>query len=175
MMNLFPILLALAQPWVTGNFPRELFGPVDTRPTCYGHADADSLPIKFHPPVGYRVHITHIRGDLLAWAVVPDGQPEPKSTSGSGALAGFSYTAPDTPVCPDCGSVYCDWCADSAMVYVQTAFSGTNRAQRTWDYDVDGYLGPDNVMVLKIAAWLNTTGYPVHVEVTWSARFEYVK
>lgn len=44
--------VTLPQPVVSGNFPRDLYGPADNRNQTWGHADSDTLDITFSPPPG---------------------------------------------------------------------------------------------------------------------------
>jgi hypothetical protein len=164
---MLPILLAFTMQ-VTGNFPRDLYGPKDTRNATWGHSEADSLPIVFRPPVGYRVKILRLRGDLVSWPKIV--QPDRNFNSGgfTGVLMGFSTTAND-------GSVLCNWCADNTVVYVQDGFVGMAVRRTPFDWTVDRLLERDHTLVLKIASYLNTLGVPIHIEATWSAEFEYVK
>lgn len=158
-------LLLLVSMQVTGNFPRDLYGPKDTRNMTWGHADFDTLPIKFTPPAGYRVHITRLRGDLLSW---PKSEKIIPFNGVAGVLLGFSTTANE-------GSIHCDWCADNTIVYVQDGLTGQEVRRTPFDWQVDRILEKDHTLVLKIASYLNTYGVPIHIEATWSAEFEYVK
>ena len=55
---------------ITGNFSVDLYGPVDTRPGTYGHADYVVWNQPFtNVPAGCRVQITHISGDFIAWTM----------------------------------------------------------------------------------------------------------
>jgi hypothetical protein len=96
---------------VSGNFAADLNGPLDGRPGTWGTAEAQTWPVKFFVPDGYRVRIVAIQGDLLAMPrTMPEDAPVPRGKS-AGALLGFSTTAPE-------GSVRCSPCADNAMLYV---------------------------------------------------------
>ncbi len=143
------------------NFPRDLYGPVDTRPNCYGHAEAAILPITFKPPAGYRVKILGLRGDLVSWAL---GKPAQGKVTG--VLLGFSTTGPE-------GSVHADWLGDNTPLYVQDVLR--NKKRTRFDYpDVDTILEPDHVLNLKIATWLNETGVPYHLEATASITYRFI-
>jgi hypothetical protein len=175
-----PLLMAgslMGQPHtISGNFPRDLMGPQDTRmagvvcnvgPCIWGVADSAVMPIKFNPPAGYHVRILRLRGDLVAWIkLLPGEQAEQNSTAGT--LLGFSTTAPG-------GSVQCDYCADNTSLYVQDAVTAQQPKARTpFDYDgVDQVLEHDNILNVVIAEWLNTTGKPIHLEATYTIKFVY--
>ena len=67
---LFGLVSALGPYTVSGNFPSDLYGPVDTRlagticadgPCIWGHADSNILPIKFRPRLGTRSKSLHTR------------------------------------------------------------------------------------------------------------------
>ena len=61
---------------ITRNFSSDLYGPVDTRPGTWGHADYWVLKQPFtNVPAGCRVEVLRISGDLMAWAkgAVPAG------------------------------------------------------------------------------------------------------
>lgn len=142
-----------------------MLGPVDTRPATWGNADSASLPITFKPPAGYRVEILQIQGDLVSWPKVMPGDTPVTKDRYAGILIGFSTTEPE-------GSIHADYFADNCLVYVQDAIHG-GRTRRT-RFRVGGInrpLAADSVLVIKLAAWLNTTGYAIHMEGT--ARVEY--
>ncbi len=163
---------------VSGNFPRDQYGAVDDRlpgvscnvgPCIWGRAAADSLPIRFSPPAGYRVRILKLRGDLIAWPKVLDGQPAVSPSAYAGVLLGFSTTGAE-------GSTKCDFCADNTPLYVQGAIHGgaAIRVPYSYDYrDERVILGDDNVLVLKLASFLSTIPYPLHLEGTYTISFEF--
>jgi hypothetical protein len=147
------------------NFPANLYGPLDTRPGTWGHADSASLPIKFKPPPGYRVRILRIRGDLIAW---PRKLLARDSAGVAGVLLGFSTTAPE-------GSIHADWLADNTQLYIQDAVSAEPR-RAAFDYgNLAMALEADNTLVLKLAAYLNTTGAAIHMEGTATIRYRFEK
>ncbi len=156
---------------VSGNFPRDLYGPVDTRNLTWGHAGAETLPIQFNPPAGYRVRILKLRGDLTAWPRVLEGEDPVPADRYAGVLLGFSTSS-------SAGAVECDYCAAGCMLYVQDAIHGGDAKRTPFDYDFTServLLDPDNLLNLKLAEFLNTTGYPIHLEGTYTITFEWVK
>src|SRR5438445_5596764 len=119
MSTMMPLILAITTanlpgPYtVSDNFPADLYGAVDTRmskqscgagPCIWGRADVALLPIRFHPPAGYRVRVLSLRGDLVAWIKSLPGDPPTPAESAAGVLAGF-----ETPSMG--GSPECDYCA----------------------------------------------------------------
>jgi hypothetical protein len=47
-------------------------------------------------------------------------------------------------------------------------------ATTLYDYeDLGTLLDADNILHAKIAAWLNTTNKPVHIEITYTIQFRY--
>lgn len=178
---MIPLLLAiLAQfgPYtMSGNFPRDLAGPVDVRmagqrcadgPCIWGTADSDVLPIQFYPPAGYRVRILRLRGDLVAWPRVLPGERPVAPGQYAGVLMGFQTSAPE-------GSQRCTWCADNTMLYIQDAV-GEKPTRAPFDYrDIDVLLEPDNILRLVVASWLNTTGRAIHIEATYTVVYRFEK
>ena len=78
MIPLLLTLFGLFQTPPSGNFAVDLYGVPDTRPGCWGYADSQEKTITFWPPSGLRVHITRLRGDLVAWVrSSPTGAPMP--------------------------------------------------------------------------------------------------
>lgn len=159
--------------YISGNYPVNLYGPPDTRNETWGNAEAQELKIQFTPPVGKtRTRILGIRGDVVAWpspvATVDTGALQTPATGSAGVLLGFSTTSSK-------GSKACNFCADGCMVYIQSAITNGQQCTRAFDYDVvvDGLLDADNILVLKLAAWLNTTGVPIHVEGTYGILFQF--
>jgi hypothetical protein len=150
---------------ITGNFTVELYGPVDTRPGTYGHADYVVWNQPFiNVPAGCRVQILHISGDLMAWAMgaVPAG-------TNAGLLVGAYSSA-------GAGSTRAAYAADGFFIYYQ-AGAGAAPARIQFNQDVtEGYLSSDNTLNWKVAEFLNTTGFPIHMEVTFSqVVFRYVQ
>jgi hypothetical protein len=70
---------------ISGNFSVDLYGPVDTGPGTYGHADYVIWNQTFqNVPAGCRVQILHISGDFFRW---------PAGTTLVGASAGVLVAA----------------------------------------------------------------------------------
>jgi hypothetical protein len=153
---------------VSGNFAVNLYGTIDTRSDCWGFADSAIFPVTFKPPAGYHVRILTLKGDMVSWIKTLPGDPETPKESAAGTLLGFQSTAPDT-------SKECDYCAENTPLYIQDSVSPArpnSRAPFNYD-DVGLVLLPDNILRVKMASWLNTTGKPIHIEATYTIRFEY--
>jgi hypothetical protein len=152
--------------WLSGafNFAYDLYGTKDTRPGTWGTADVATWKITFAPPPGFRVRILRAHGDLIAWV---RGAPE---DTYAGVLLGFQTTAPE-------GSTKADLIADNTMLYIQDTVSRGRPCRAPFDVDVSagGLLEEDNVLVVKIASWLNDTGKPVHAEVSATITYKFVK
>jgi hypothetical protein len=157
----------------SGNFAVDLYGPVDTRPTTWGHADSAVVAIHFHPPTGYRVRVLALRGDLTAWIKTLDGDPATRAESGAGVLAGFQTTSglngdsePSCDLCQSGTPLYIqDWVTDR-QPGARAAFSYTG---------IDTLLDADNTLQAKVAEWLNTTGKPIHLELTYTIQYRFSK
>ena len=154
----------LPQPVVSGNFPRDLYGPVDTRADCWGHADSATLDIQFYPPAGYGVFITSLTGDLIAFPKTDQAIPGNRY---AGVLVGTWATGTD-------GTAPCDFCAPGYNSYAQDAISTNADKTRAAFAGTSLTLGSDNVLHLKIAEFLNTMGVPIHLEATYTIRFAWV-
>lgn len=146
------------------NFTVDLLGSPDNRPDTWGTAGSIVKIIKFKPPAGYRVRILKVYGDLLLW---PIGQVKPGTFAG--VLFGLQNTAPD-------GSIRMDLGADNTMLYIQDATGGEVR-RSAFDYDVSigGLLQPDNMLLVKMAVWLNNTGLPIHIEPSFVMVYRFEK
>ena len=155
---------------VSGNFPRDLYGPGDSRapggvcnvgPCIWGHADSAVLPILFHPPTGHRVRILALRGDLTAWIKSLPGDPPTQPEAIAGVLLGFQTTSSG-------GAKECEYCASGCPLYIQDAVTEKQpKTRAAFNYGhVDLLLDADNLLNLKLASWLNTTGKPIHLEGT---------
>src|SRR5215469_2646294 len=151
---------------ITGNLSVELCGPVDTRPTTYGHADYVVWSQPFtNVPAGCRVQILHISGDFIAWTM----GAAPAGTH-AGVLMG-AYSSAGT------GSTRAAYAADGYFMYYQHGVANGDTARIPFNQDVvEGYLASDNVLNWKVAEFLNTTGFPIHMEITFSqVVFRYVQ
>lgn len=166
MIGILAALLLFGPFSISANFSADLFGPVDTRPNCWGHADFVTWPITFQVPAGYRVRILHARGDLLAWPKVLPGETPVPAGRYAGVLMGLQRSGESTAPC--------DWCEDTAMLYIQAGLSDAPaRAAFNDDVSAGGLLGPDHKLIVKVAAWLNTTERPIHIEPTFNLTYQF--
>ena len=172
---LFAAAAILGLAPVSGNFPRDLYGPVDTRPNCWGHADYEVLPIAFPSRPGYRVHLLRIRGDLIAWPKVLEGEPPVRRGAYAAVLAGFSTWDFDKDVSPD-RTLACDFCAAGVPLYIQAGLAD-QPVRAAFDYDLreDAVYLTEGKLFLKLAAFLNTTGHPIHTEATYTLTYQFEK
>jgi len=161
---------------VASNYPSDLYGPVDTRmagcivaggPCIWGHADSSIFNQRFYPPAGYRVRILSFRGDLIAWIKSLPGDPPTPPESAAGILLGFQSTW--------VAGADCDYCSAGVPLYIQGSVTQAQpNTREPFDYeDVGLILGADNILQVKLAEYLNTTGKPIHLEATYVVRFEY--
>jgi len=144
------------------NFSTDIAGEADTRPGTWGTAGASEWKITFSPPAGHRVKILRVYGDVVAWA-----KGKAPAGSYSGLLFGLQTTAPE-------GSRYADLAADNCFLYLQDVVAAEGKRL---PFDVrfdDVTLEPDNVLVVKVAAWLNDTGLPIHIEPTFVLVYRFV-
>ena len=158
-----------AQTYIaSGNFATDLVGTQDTRQNTWGRADYVVYPVKFQEQGGKRIQIVSVRGDAVAWIKSLPGDPPTPPESASGVLVSFSTTAPD-------GSTRCDYCADNCILYVQGVVTEKQPSMRA-PFSETGLntVLPDGVLNAKVASWLNTTGKPIHIELTYTIRFRYV-
>lgn len=169
---------------VSGNFPRDLYGPVDTRdlrptacaggPCVWGHGDFDIFNMKFNPPDGYRVRVLRFRGDLVSWIKSMPGDPPTPPESTAGVLASASTSRSSTDASTMDTSRHCSYCSDACGFYIQDSVTAAiPKSRAAFNYDMDMLLEPDHVLALKLAAWLNTTGKPIHLELTYTITFRY--
>jgi hypothetical protein len=149
------------------NFSSDILGDLDDRQDTWGRAGYTLHRIKFTPPVGHRVRITKVQGDFVAWP--KRIHPSDYKQGYAGALFGLVTTAPD-------GSVRADWAADNTMLYVQVATSG-EAARAAFEHDVSagGLLEADHVLIVKMAAWLNTLEVPIHCEPSFTLVYHWEK
>ena len=156
---------------VSGNFPRDLYGQQDTRTATWGFADSAVLPITFHPPAGQSVRILSIRGDVTAWIKTLPGDPITPLESAAGVLGGFQTTSSMNGLLTS----DCTYCQGGTPLYVQGAMGEKQPTTRVpFDYEnINTLLDSDNILNAKIASWLNTTGKPIHTEITYTIQFRY--
>jgi hypothetical protein len=58
------------------------------------------------------------------------------------------------------------------MVYVQNGLD-SHPIRVPLDRSLFALLENDNRLLVKVASWLNTTGYPIHMEPTFTVRYQY--
>lgn len=147
---------------ISGNFAYDLQGQPDTRDGTWGTAQADYRVLQFtQPPVGSRVRILKIVGDLTARWI-----KNHHVTGFTGVLAAIHR--PDSS-----GSAYADYAADGHFVYVQGDIGATGVVRVPFDTTFDptdpGALLEENPrLVFKFAKYLDETGYWTHAEITFS-------
>jgi len=150
------------------NFTVDLAGTPDSRPATWGSSAAQSWKIPFHPPAGYRVRILSITGDLTAWVhgKVPDG-----------STAGVLWGLQSTGAVDQGSSKRVEYSGEGTMLYVQGALAGQPlvRTVNNMDVSAGGLLEADNVLVCKVAVFLNDTNQSVHIEPTWTMTFIWQK
>lgn len=149
---------------VSGNISWDAKGDPDTRPYTWGNQASVESPIVFTPPPGYRVRILHVHGDYLMW-------PRGKAPEGTfaGGLWALRTTAPDGSV-----RTTLPMAADNHLLYVQTAIRGApSRVPVDMDTRAGNLLEADNTLISKMAVWLNDTGLVIHMEATFTIRFQF--
>lgn len=155
------------------NFAYDLVGTPDSRPGTWGSAGAQTSPLKIKAPIGYRVRVLRVYGDLTWW---PRGTPEPDGTDkvvgkAAGVLLGLSSTAPDGSELVEGGGA-----SDNCFLYIQDASKGeARRAHFDYDTHVGGLLEEDGVINVKFAVWLNTLDLCVHGEPSMVVEFQWEK
>jgi len=165
------------QRTISGNYSADVYGPVDTRmpgqlcagsPCIWGHADSAIMPLTFRTPAGQRVRILSLRGDVIAWVKTLPGDPVTPLESAAGILGGFQTTSSGA-------TADCDYCANGCPLYVQGAVSEKQPSMRIpFDYDnVGQLLDADNILNVKVAEFLNTTGKPIHMELTYTIQYRF--
>ena len=167
---MIPLLFAalLMGPFTaSGNFTYDLYGALDTRPQTWGYCDSQEAVLTFSPPPGFRVHMSRIRGDLVAWVRSSSANAPTPPESDSGVLLAFHDSTPD-------GSTRCDYCADNTPLYLQDSVTAAQPKTRApFDVAVDWELPADNRMIVKAASFLNTTGQTIHAEATFTVTFSF--
>lgn len=166
------------------NTAADLYGPVDTRPGCWGNAQVASWTTRFAPPAGYRVKILEIHGDLISWIeTLPGDTTVVTAQSTAGVLLSLQTSDP-------VNSGRCDVCADvvraapstqapavqsTTMLYIQDSVAQLMPKSRA-SYDrpaVNALLNADNQLIVTVASWLNTTGKLIHIEPTFIVTYEF--
>jgi hypothetical protein len=159
-----PLTLPVLGPYsVATNHTDDIAGTTDYRPGEIGTAGYSLHRIEFHPPQGYRVRVLRVYGDFAGWLR--------RNPSGNcvGTLWGLSTTAPE-------GSARATPAADNTFLYVQDSACGSQRNFRApVDYKTreGGLLGPDHVLVSKVAVFWNETGEPVHLEPSFTIVYQF--
>jgi hypothetical protein len=146
------------------NYPYDAQGEPDTRPGCWGDAGYNDGPVQFlDVPAGHRVRIVRVYGDFVAW---PMGDPA------EGKFAGilFGLLATDNGASP-----YATLSAKGCPLYLQNVV-GKDGVRGSFDVECSaaGLLGPDHVMLVRRAIFLNELGCSVHQEPSFVVEFEYV-
>lgn len=169
------VVLALQVFTMSANFSVDLKGKPDTRPSTWGTAEAydwSKETVTFKPPVGCRVEVVSVKGDLVAWptqmgihpALIPDGRFV-------GVLIGVGRTI----ATPDQSGDFCSLCSHDWFVYLQGVLSRQQPAIRIpLDYPEAGFiLASDNKLVIRVATWLNDADVTVHLEPTLTVRYRW--
>ena len=170
---MIPLLFAalLLGPFTaSGNFAYHLYGTPDTRAETWGYQDSQEAVLTFSPPPGYRVYITRLRGDLVAWAIPSTIPTPPPPGTSAGVLLAFHDSGPE-------GSTRCavGECADNTPLYLQDAVTAAQPKTRApFNAALDWILPADNRMIVKAASFLNTTGQTIHAEATFTVTFRFV-
>lgn len=143
------------------NYSVDIKGDPDPRVPGSDAGFVDSQFLAVNVPVGTRLHITHVTGDVVAWIT---GLPQPGSKAG--ILWGLKPNVPD---------VSAHWstpgASDVCFLYVQGALSSNNDVIRIpVDQQVNSYLD-DNILISRLSAWMNTTGVPIHMEATFKLTY----
>jgi len=152
----------------SSNFAVDLAGKPDIRPNTWGLAQSQTWQVHFNAPVGYRVRILKLSGDLLSYPKMLSKDQTVESWQTAGTLLGFQSTAAQ-------GSINCDLCADNTMLYVQDSIGSVTHGARAFSDDLDYLLEPDNTLVVVCASWLSTFTVPVHVEATFTVVYQFEK
>lgn len=142
------------------NHADDIAGTLDTRPSTWGTAGYAVHHLEFHPPAGYKTRILRVYGDFQGWVR--------KNPSGNcaGVLWGLSNTAKD-------GSDRVTPAADNTFLYVQDAVCERRPFRAAVDYKINRLLESDNVLVSKVAVWLNETGEPIHMEPSFVVVYQF--
>jgi len=165
---LFMAIAGLLGPYSAScNFSADLTGKADTRESTWGTADSYNFTVVLSAPTGYRVRILRLSGDLVAWPKTMPADAAVVANQYAGVLLGFQTTAPP-------GSLRCNPCADNTMLYIQSAMRADPvRAPFDNNVRVGGLLERDGKLIVVVAAWLNTTQRPIHIEPTFTVEYCY--
>jgi len=152
---------------VTANFSTNLEGDPDTRPSTWGMAKAQTWTLQFTPLPNTQVEILEVSGDLVAWPTTGGLGPaivEPGRFAG--VLFGLQTTEPE-------GSTRAFPASDNTLVYIQDAVAQEPR-RASFDRHIRRTLPADNKIIVKVAVWLNDTGYKIHIEPTFTIKYRFV-
>jgi hypothetical protein len=136
-----------------------------------GTSDAFASKIEFHPPTGYRTHVTRVYGDFISW---PRAGTIPAGTS-SEVGWGIKNTLPD-------GSTQVTYPGYTATPYDNSFvwYQGVLTPQQPYcrihfdqDVSVGGVLAADNMMLSQPFIALNTTGLIIHQETTYVVIYQF--
>jgi len=161
----------------SGNFPRDLYGVLDTRmagqscnigPCIWGYADSDDCPIVFDAPAGYSVVIVSIEGNVTFGIKSMPGTTPPDPWSWSGILGALYLPSM-------VGGAGCNECASGVPVYVEDVLAVTGGNHSTpFHFHGALALAADNTIVARLASYLNNTTWPIHMEITYTFAFQIV-
>jgi len=138
-----------------------MLGSPDSRQGTWGMAGASTHNYTFHPPVGYRVRILRVYGNLQGWMRDP-GVPG----KCAGVLWGLRSNGDDSSAM--------DPASGNTMLYIQDATCGAPFRDSVDVKIENGLLAADNVLRSIVAVFLNETGQPIHIEPSFTVvyRFE---
>jgi hypothetical protein len=144
------------------NFPADLTGTPDTRPTTWGLSTSQNGSVPFYPPAGYRVRILSLQGNYMAWA---------RAVYAPGNHVGTSWgILTNGPV----GSSRASFAADNCFVWLEYGLSnGEVNEPFKIDTSAGGLLAADNTMVIVMAVYLNDQPISVHQETTFIATYQF--
>jgi len=155
--------VALEPLAVSTNYAVDLEGLPDTRPGTWGSAGVQDWKMPFHPPAGYRARILRVYGDWIAWT-----RSAPPAGTRSGVLFGLQATTA-------AASKNADFASDGCMLFLQGATDGSPFRAAFDQKVVNGLLGPDNVLVVRAAVFLNDLGMPIHIEPSFVIEYRWEK
>jgi len=156
---------------VATNFAVDLYGSPDE---SWGYDDYVIWPLTFiFVPSGYSVNITSLQGDVIAWIKTLPGDAKTPAESTAGILGGIQTTSGMN----GSNANPCTFCALGTPVYVQDSVTEKQPKTRTpFNYtNLQIVLDSDNTLHFKVASFLNTTGKPIHMEITCVIQFTYVR